>query len=62
MSFSAGSRESSLQEFTLFNDVTALETDEEYTLSITSHNFAGMDQVLLGPDTDITIVDDDGML
>ena len=64
ISFCAGgSLSSSLTGFTLLNDSIALETVEHYNLSLVGHNnTAGPNRVTLGPDTRLSITDDDGMI
>ena len=64
ISFHAGSRlSSSLTGFTLLNDSIALETVERYNLSLVGHDYtAEPNRVTLGPDTRLSITDDDGMM
>ena len=62
--FSAGSSlSSSLTGFTLLNDSIALETVERYSLSLVGHDYtAEPNRVTLGPDTRLSIIDDDGII
>ena len=64
ISFRAGSSlSSSLTGFTLINDSIALETVERYNLSLVGHDYtAEPNRVTLGPDTRLSITDDDGMM
>ena len=53
-----GPTDQQLSPFTIINDTIPLETTEQYNLSL-SYSFITND-VTLGPDTIIHIIDDDG--
>ena len=53
-----GSQSQGLPNFTIINDTVALETTEQYNLSF--HNSSITNGVILGFDTIIRIIDDDG--
>ena len=54
---------SSLTGFTLLNDSIALETVERYSLSLVGHYYtAEPNRVTLGPDSRLSIIDDDGII
>ena len=64
ISFRAGgSLTSLLTGFTLLNDSIALETVEHYSLSLVGHDYTTEpNKVTLGPDTRLSIIDDDGII